>query len=110
MLAGVVVRAPERLQDRLLIGLFAIGPFEHNGGLREMALGQQIVPALKQLVGRLAIVVRIAIVGCGLVGGGLVGGGLGGWLVVTVILRVHARIVARNARRVSRTFGPATAG
>ncbi len=59
VLTGVVERAPERLQDRALARLLACGPLEDDRRGRVMAPLQQVVPALQQLVGRLAVGNRI---------------------------------------------------
>ena len=50
-LARVEVRPPERLEDRALARLQAVGPLEHDRRLREMAPVEQRVAALEQVVG-----------------------------------------------------------
>ena len=77
VLAGVVVRPAERLEDAGFAGLFPVGPLEDHRCLGEVALGQEVLAALKQLVRRLAVVARNRVVG---VGGGLFG---------TMILLAH---------------------
>jgi len=58
MLAAVVVRPAERLEDRCLAGLLAIGPRQHDGGRSEVALPQQGAPPLEELVRGLVVVGR----------------------------------------------------
>jgi hypothetical protein len=58
VLPGVVQGASKRLEDRALAGLLASGPLQDNGRGRVVALLQQVVPALQQFVGRLAVDVR----------------------------------------------------
>ena len=55
-LAGVEVGAAERLEDRALARLEPVGPLEHDGGLGEVTSLEQILAALEQLVGALALV------------------------------------------------------
>src|SRR5258706_10670238 len=58
VLAGVVVGPTERLEDRLLAWLRAGRPLQHDRRRGKVPLRQQLVAALEQLVGRLAILVR----------------------------------------------------
>lgn len=55
VLARVEVRAAERLEDRPLAGLEAGGPLEDRGGLGVVAVPQERVPPLEELVGGLAV-------------------------------------------------------
>ena len=55
MLAGVVVGPAERLEDRALARLEAVGPLEDDRGLGVVAALEQRVAALEQLVGGLAL-------------------------------------------------------
>ena len=55
-LARVEVRAAERLEDRALARLEAVGPLEDDRRLRVMAPIEQSVTALEQVVGGLALV------------------------------------------------------
>jgi hypothetical protein len=57
-LAGVVVRAPERLEDRALARLDPRRALEHDRCLRVMARPDQCLPALEQRVGALAFRLR----------------------------------------------------
>jgi hypothetical protein len=55
VLAGVVVRAAQRLEDRALAGFEPGGPLQHDRRLRVVAPLQEVVAALEQLVGGLAV-------------------------------------------------------
>ncbi len=82
VLTGVVVRPPERLEDRAAVRLQPIGPFQHDRGLSVMATVEECVAALEQVVRALWIViVRTPLVGS-----------------LAVVL--HARMVARVGSRV----------
>ena len=55
VLAGVEVRPPERLEDRRLPRLEAIGTLEDDRGLRVVPAGEERLTALEQLICRLAL-------------------------------------------------------
>ena len=60
VLAGVVVRAAERLEDARLPGLEPVRPLQDDHRLGVMARGEQRLPALEQLVRGLALFVVVA--------------------------------------------------
>ena len=58
VLTGVVVGPSERLEDRGLVRLLAVGSLEDRRSLGKVALLQERLTALEQLVGRLAVLGR----------------------------------------------------
>ncbi len=78
VLARVEVRATERLEDRGLAGLRAVGALEDDRRLGVMPSVEQLLAPLEQLVGAL----RGRVVGAG--------------LAVRPVFVVHAEMVARN--------------
>lgn len=56
VLSGVEVGPAERLQDRLLVGLQAVRPFEHDRGLGVMPPVEQRLPTLEEVVGAFRLV------------------------------------------------------